>query len=47
MISSGKEFKKLATNEFDTSFVASPAVAEDKLKVMSATDLYSFSKLNN
>jgi len=47
VISSGKEFKKLATNEFDTSFVASPAVAEDKLIVRSATDLYCFSQLKN
>ena len=47
VISSGREFKKLATNEFETSFVASPAVAEDKLIVRSATDLYCFSQLEN
>jgi len=47
VISSGGKFKKLATNKFETSFVASPAVSEDKLIVRSTTDLYCFRQMTN
>ena len=47
VISSGTEFKKLATNDFETSFVASPAVSEDALILRSATHLYCFSQAKN
>ena len=47
VISLGTEFKKLATNDFETSFVASPAVSEDALILRSATHLYCFSQTKN
>ena len=47
VISSGTKSKKLATNDFDTSFVASPAVSEDALILRSATHLYCFSQSKN
>jgi len=44
VISAAREYQLLAENEFDASFIASPAVAGNNLILRSLTHLYCFAE---